>query len=105
MPISPSVPSAPSAPSAASPVSTSTPSLLAPKSDIDQDAEQIKKEMEQERQKQKDNESKNMDGLLDQVANHLKTEQQEQILNVRQTKTLEKTMNGIHNSFDRLMDI
>lgn len=103
MPISPSVPSAPSAPSAAS--STPTPSLLAPKSDIDQDAEQMKKEMEQERLKQKNEESKNMDGLLDQVANHLKTEQQEQILNVRQTKTLEKTMNGIHNSFDRLMDI
>ena len=65
----------------------------------------MKKEIEQDRIKKKDEESKSMDGLLDQVANHLKTEQQENILNIRQTKTLEKTMNGIHNSFDRLMNI
>ena len=96
--------SAPSAPSAAT-SSTATPSLLAPKSALDQETEQMKKEMEQERLKKKNEESQAMDGLLDQVAKHLETEQQGQILDVRQTKTLEKTMNGIHNSFDRLMNI
>jgi len=97
------IPSAPSAPSAQTPNTQS--SLLAPKNDVSNDIEKMRKDMEAEKLKQRQEESKKLNELLNKVSDDLEIEKQETMVDLKQSKEMDDVMNKLHNSFDKLMKI
>lgn len=93
---------APSAPSAQTPSAPS--SLLAPRDDISNDMEEMRKEMEADKLRQRQEESKKLEELLGKVSDNLEKEKQETALDLRQNRDMDNVMGTIKSSFEKLMN-
>lgn len=77
--------------------------LLKPTTDISKDVEAMQSEMQQHREKEKEMHSKQLDGLISTVSDHLKREEKQNLYDMRETKAVEKALGGINRSIDKLL--